>query len=192
MADISALGLQPVETLDLENYAVNRESTFQLPAKGRYTLRAPDAFPTEAFGTTRAGALSVQIDPTIVGPSNEGFVVRYTKVSAKPFDRRGVKVSQLGDYLMACGVRGVYADPQALADAAEMTAGQTYEAILDWSAYNKNTGFSLDGMEKFPKKADGTYQSWIEDPTPGAKDEHGNPVRLRANLRISRFIPQGE
>lgn len=191
MADLSHLGgLNPVEALDLENYADNKESTFRLPAKGRYTLRAPETFPPAAFGRTNAGSLSIQIDPTIVGPENAGFTVRFTKVSAKPFKRDGKTVSQVGDYLRAVGFKGLLSDEQSIADAVECSAGAIYEAKLDWRAYNGKTGFSLQGMERFPKLANGTYQSWVEDPT--AKDENGNPVRVRANLIVDRFIPQGE
>jgi hypothetical protein len=192
MADLSHLGgLNPVEALDLENYADNKEkvSSFRLPPKGVYTVQAPDSFPAAAFSRTKAGSLQIQIDPTIVGPTNEGFTVRFTKVSAKPFKRDGVTVSQVGDYLRSCGFSGVLADEQSIADAVEATAGAIYEAKLDWRAYSKS-GFSLQGMERFPKLADGSYQSWVEDPT--LKDENGNPVKVRANIIVDRFIPQGE
>jgi hypothetical protein len=191
MADLSHLGgLNQVEQLDFSNYADNKESTFRLPAKGRYTLRAPESFPPAAFTRTKAGALSIQIDPTIVGPTHEGFTVRFTKISAKPFQRDGKTVSQVGDYLRSVGFKGVLADEQSIADAVEASIGSLYEAKLDWRAYNSKTGFSLQGMERFPKNADGTYQSWVEDPT--AKDENGNPVKVRANLIVDRFIPSGE
>lgn len=196
MADISHLGgLNPVEALDLENYADNKESTFRLPPKGRYTLRAPESFPPAAFGRTKAGSLQVQIDPTIAGPTNEGFTVRFVKISAKTFDRSGTKVSQVGDYLRACGFKGTLSDEQAIADAIEMTAGSLYEAKLDWRAYNKRTGWSLEGMERFPRNEDGTYQSWVTDPAEvGKTDENGRPLRVLASLFIplGGFIPQGE
>lgn len=190
MADLSHLGgLNQVEALDLANYADNKESTFRLPPKGRYTLRTPESFPSAAFSRTKAGALSVQIDPTIIGPTNEGFTIKYTKVSAKPFQRDGKYVSQVGDYLRSCGFKGTIKDEQEIGDAVEATAGAVYEAKIDWRAYSKS-GFSLQGMERFPKNPDGTYQSWVEDPT--LKDENGNPVKVRANLVIDRFIPAGE
>lgn len=196
MADLSHLGgLNPVEQLDMENYADAKESTFRLPAKGRYTLRAPDAFPVAAFGQTKAGALSIQIDPTIVGPTNEGFTVRFVKVSGKVFDRDGKKVSQIGDYLKALGFRGVLRSNDDLANAVEANAGQVYEAKLDWRAYNKRTGWSLQGMERFPKLADGTYQSWTIDPAEvGKTDDQGRQLRVLANLEIpfGGFIPAGE
>ena len=189
MADLSSLGnLAPVETLDVdETYVPAKESTFRLPAKGEYTLRAPESFPTEAFGTTKAGHLSVQIDPTIVGPTNENFQLRFQKVSAKPFERGGVKVSQAGDYLRANGFSGRLTSVQDIADAVEATAGNTYKAQLDWRAYNSQTGFQVEGMEKFPKLEDGSHQSWIEDPT-SPEDADGKRTRVPARLFIRRFI----
>lgn len=191
MADLSHLGgLNPVEALDLANYAENKESTFRMPAAGRYTVQAPTTFPAAAFGRTKAGSLSVQIDPTVVGPTNEGLTIRFTKVSAKVFKRGDSNVSQAGDYLKACGFSGELKDEQQIADAIESTAGSIYEVKLDWRVYNTKTGFSLQGMTRFPKLADGTYQSWVEDPND--TDESGAPKRLRANLVVDRYIPQGQ
>ncbi len=201
MADISALGqLQPVEPLDLENYADNKEfGGATLPPKGRYTVRAPDSFPPASFSRTRAGSLSAQVDPTIVGPSSEGYLIRFTKVSAKAFKRGGVTVSQMGDYLRAAGVRGRFSDEAALADAVEQTANATYEVDVDWRAYNKNTGFSVEGMERFPSDGNGGHLPWFPDPIEKQKDEDGKevlgpdgqpqPLRLRANLTVSRYVP---
>ena len=188
MADISALGeLSPVEPLDLSNYADNKEFT-AIPKAGRYTVQAPDSFPPAAFGRTKAGALSAQIDPKIIGPTNEGYTVRFTKVSAKVFKRGGVNASQLGDYLRAVGFKGKLTDEQAQADAVEQTANQTYQVDLDWRAYNKNTGYSLEGMERFPSDGNGGHLPWTTDPN--AKDpETGEPVKLRANVSVIRFIP---
>jgi hypothetical protein len=198
MADISALGtLSPVETLDLENYADQRE-TFVLPRKGVYTLQAPESFPAAAFSATRAGYLSAQIDPTIMGPSNVGFKLRFIKVSAKPFSRSGKTVSQMGDYLRACGIKQRLASPQELANAVEATANQMYQAVLDWRAYDKETGFSLEGMERFPLNDKGEHLPYVEVPGTTWVDEAGNPVldangnkqarRARAQLVVDRYI----
>lgn len=188
MADISSLGgLRDVETLDLgAGYKDSKESTFQLPRKGRYTVEAPSPIPDTAFSRTNAGALSAQIDPTIVGPTNSGFQLRYTKVSAKVFQRDGVNVSQVGDYLRATGFEGVLKTEQDILDAVEQTAGKQYEADLDWRAYSKATGWSIEGMEKFPKNPDGTHQSWILDPS--GTDSDGAPLKLRANIFVRRFV----
>src|SRR4051812_9870297 len=171
MADLSALGgLNPIDKLELgEKYAAVKEKTaFQLPPKGRYDLRAPESFPQAAFSRTKAGALQVQIDPTIVGPTGEGLVVKFVKISAKTWKRGDEVVSQVGDYLTAHGFKGSIKTEQDLADAVESTANQVYAANLDWRGYSKTTGWSIQGMERFPQLPDGSYQSWIDDPTPGA------------------------
>jgi hypothetical protein len=188
MADISALGeLKPVEPLDLENYADNKEFA-GIPKAGRYTVQAPDTFPPTAFGRTKAGSLSAQIDPKVVGPTNEGFTLRFTKVSAKTFKRNGITASQLGDYLRAVGIRGKFTDEKELVDAVEQTANRVYQVDVDWRAYNTKTGYSLEGMERFPSDGNGGHLPWTEDPN--AKDDDGNPVRLRANLIVTRYVPQ--
>lgn len=179
--------MKPTEPLDLENYADNKEFT-GIPKAGRYTVQAPDSFPPAAFGRTKAGSLSAQIDPKIVGPTNEGFTIRFTKVSAKPFKRGNITVSQLGDYLRAVGIRGKFADEQAQADAVEQTANQVYQVDIDWRAYNNKTGYTLEGMERFPSDGNGGHLPWTVDPN--AKDETtGEPVKLRANLVVVRYVP---
>ncbi|SRR6266496_2060616 len=190
MADLSHISanLQAVEPLDLgDTYPVNRKTPFRLAPKGRYTLQSPSEFPQAAFGATKAGNLIVTIDPTIVGPTNEGFTVRRTRVSAKVYERNGEKVSQLGDYLIAAGYHGPINTVEQQAEAVEQTVGALWQADLDWRAENFGTGFKLEGMAKFPKNSDGTYQSWIEDPT--AKDDEGKPKRLLANLYVRNYVP---
>lgn len=192
MADLSALGqLQPIEPLTLDQYVDVKESTFRLPAKGRYQVRAPEGFPAESFSRTqKTKALSVQIDPTIVGPTNEGFTIRFTKVSATPFKRDNQTVSQLGDYLRAVGITGTLKTEQDLADAVEATANRVYEVDIDWRGYSKKDGieFKVEGMESFPQLADGTRQSWINHPR--LKDEEtGEPLKVRANLNVTKYVP---
>lgn len=198
--DISHLGgLAPVEPLDLDSYLDNKESNFQLPPKGRYTVRAPESFTQASFGVTRAGALSITVDPTIVSPTNEGFNIRFTKVSAKPFKRGASTASQAGDYLRACGLRGKYTTNEAISDAVEQTANALLQVDLDWRAYNKNTGFSVEGMERFPSDGNGGHLPWFNDPTDFEAAEDGSikldaegnklPKRLRANVVVSRYIP---
>jgi hypothetical protein len=199
MADLSMLGgLNAIEPLDSSDYPVNQEKDFRLAPKGTYTVQAPDGFPQAAFGKTKNGDLSVQIDPTIVDGPSTGLTIKFTKVSAKPFKRGEKWASQVGDYLAACGWTGQLTDPQSIADAIESTAGKVYQVKLDWRAYNKRTGFSLEGMERFPKLADGTYQSYVIDPSEidhdaskaagkvvGKKDpDTGKELRVYANLQI--------
>lgn len=188
MADLSKLGgLNPVEPVDLNDYPVQSKPSFQLPPKGRYQLQAPDSFPAEAFGRSqRSKALTIQIDPTIVDGPFTGFTIKRQRISAATWERDGKRVSQVGNYLTAHGVKAVLADEQAIADAVESTAGGVYTGDLDWRA--ARNGFEVKGMENFPKLADGTYQSWVTHPT--EKDENGNPTRVLAYLDIVRFVPR--
>ena len=187
MANISQLGtLNTSDTLDESTYAP-ASSGFQLPRKGRYTVQAPEI--TDAsFGASKAGFLTAQIDPTIVGPTNEGFQLRYVKVSAKTFARGSKKASQMGDYLLSCGITDIPGDPQALADLVQTTAGRTYDILVDWRAFNKATGLTVEGMENFPKDDNGNPIPYVED----AKDinpETGEPKRVWARLEVVKYLP---
>lgn len=187
-----------MEQLTSTDYPVNKEKTFQLLPAGVYTLRAPENFPSEAFTRSQNGSLQVAIDPIVAEGPSEGTVIKYTRISAKSFDRGGKKASQVGDYLVACGWQGSLSDEQSIADAVESTAGRAYQAKLDWRAYNKRTGYKLSGMSKFPKLADGTFQSYFIDPAEvdveaskvagklvGRKDpDTGKELRVYANLEI--------
>ncbi len=193
MADISALGnLATNEPLDMDGYQLSTGAPKPFPRKGRYTLRVRDSFPAEAFGSSKAGALTVAIDPTIVGPTNEGFLLRFTRVSNKVYTRGNDKVSQLADFLKACGVSGgLSGDPQDAADKAEATANLTFDAYVDWRLYAAGEGpdgeaLIIDGMENFPKDDAGNHVPYIKSKT--KVDENGDPVILRANLQIKRFI----
>jgi hypothetical protein len=193
MADISSLGeLQASEPLDLEVYQPREDKPrFQFPKAGRYTLRAPESF---SYGRTNAGALSVQIDPTIMGPTNEGTVIRFQRLSAKTWTGKdGKPISQVGRYLRAVlGATRVPGDPQQLADLIDTTANRVYEAYVDWRLYAKGEGADgsdliIEGMDNFPKDANGEPQNFVFSTT--RKDDNGNPLRLRANLEITGFVP---
>jgi len=188
LADISALqGLAPVSQIDLDNYATSAPpKRFQLPPRGEYTLQARSAFPSDAFGVSRSGSLSVQIDPTIVGPTHEGTELRYTRIYGTVYQRDGVNVSQIGDYLKACGVTGVFATPQDLANAIEQTANLPFRAYLDWEARSKDGSVSVKGMVNFPKLEDGSFQPFVEHPT--EKQDDGSAKRVWANLVIKNFV----
>lgn len=194
MADISGLGsLQPVEQLDLGNYAENKPKSFQLAPKGRYTLQAPASFPTEAYTRSKSGALNIQIDPKIVGGPADGTVVKFQRISAATWKRDGKAVSKVGDYLKAIGSNATLTNEQDIADAVEATANLTYDAILDWKAGGYGKAIDVEGMEKFPKNEDGSYQSWIEHPTETITLNNGTvaPKRVFANLYVRDFVPQG-
>lgn len=201
MADISSLGnLNSAEPIDLPIYKAVGESK-PLPRKGVYTVRAPESFPATAFGATKAGFLSAQVDPTVLDTPHEGYVVRFTKVSAKDWkDKEGNAVSQLGRYLKAAlgASEVILGDPQAQADAVERTANRVYKALLDWRAYCKGCGFQVEGEEKFPSDGNGGHLPVTTCPNCKQLDAEGNQVKddkgnavgqpLRANVVVARYL----
>jgi len=187
MADISNLtNLQATEPLDWDQYTDSKESV-PLPRKGRYQLQAPESFTFEA---SQAGALQARIDPKVVGPTNAGYTIRFQRVSAKPFLRGGVKVSQLGDYLRAVGIATRPATPQEQANAVEATAGRVFTGDLDWEARCSTCKFTLKGEEKFPPDGNGGHSPVIKCPNCTVTNDKGQtePANLRANVRVERFI----
>lgn len=194
MADISALGnLAPAEPIDMDMYNLSTGVSKPFPRKGRYTLRAPESFTAEAFGRTNAGNLSVQIDPSIVGGPSDGYKLRFIRVSAKTYKRGNDTVSQLSDYLKACGQSGrLTGDPQEAADLVEQTANLTYDAFIDWRLFARGhradgTDWVIDGMENFPKDPKtGEHVPYVQSEV--QKGDDGEPLILRANLQVKRFV----
>jgi hypothetical protein len=155
-------------------------------------MRVPETLdPAFTFGSTQAGYLSATIDPTIVGPSNEGYTVRYVKLSAKTYNEKfgedGTRVtSQIANFLASTGdKRTLSGDPTQATAAILEAAGKECTALLDWRAYNKRTGEATEGMEKFPSDGQGGYLPWIVDEED--LDEKGRPKRIRANIFVKRF-----
>lgn len=190
MADISALSnLQAGEPLDHDIYVDAKEPSAP-PPKGRYLVRAPDKF---TFDATAAGFLSAEVNPTIVEGPNQGYQLLYTRVSAKPFKRGAATVSQLGDYLRAAGSQARPRTPQEQADAVEATAGTLLSVDIDWEAYDKETKWTLKGMEKFPKLPSGGHDIWVtvpdpENPTQPMRGEDGEVRKIRARARVDRYV----
>lgn len=182
MADISNLqNLQAGEPLDWETYKDAQELP-PPPAKGRYQVRAPDSF---TFSATREGYLSAQVDPVIVGPQAAGTVIKYARVSAKPFQRGGARVSMIGDYIRATGSTARPRTPEEQATAIEQTMGAVYQVDLDWEAYDSQTSWRLSGMENFPSDGNGGHIPWVKVPNTPEGEE---PRTIRANAKIVRFV----
>ena len=192
--DISALGnLQPAQPIDLSVIPEAPKKAFVFPRSGKYTVRAPEAITSDNFRKTKADNLSARVDPTIVGPTNEGFEVRFTDISAKNYTdpRSNLETSQVAQYLQAFGVTDeLSGDPQQAADLIASTAGKTAEVILEWVAEHRASGFKLRGMRNFPPDGNGGFQSFVTmSEESGLKDAQGEPLRLRANLYVSRWLP---
>jgi hypothetical protein len=190
---ISDLGnLQPADPIDLTELAPKGPA---FPRKGRYILRVPETLdPAFTFGSTKAGNLSATIDPTIVGPTNEGYTVRFVKMSAKVYNEKVYgseetrQTSQMAQFLAACGdKRALTGDPEQAVEAVLEQVGKEFPAALDWRAYNKRTGEAVEGMENFTPDGNGGYLPWVLDE--GDLDDNGKPKRIRANITVRRFYP---
>ena len=194
--DISALGnLEPTTPIDLSVIPEVPKKAFVFPRSGKYTVRAPEAITTENFRKTNAGNLSARVDPTIVGPTNDGFEIRFVDISAKVYTdpRSNVETSQVAQYLQAFGINEeLTGDPQQAADLIASTAGKTAEIIVDWSAEHRQSGYKLRGMRNFPSDGNGGFKSAVPHPDnspTGPKGADGGPLMLRANLYVSRWLP---
>lgn len=194
MANIGNFQIQPGEAVD-NSTAYPPKQGRRFPNRGWYTLRTTDSFTQDSFVPNKAGtALTIQIDPVIVGPTNEGYQLKFSsgRISAKTYQRvdrttgEAKTVSQLSDFLKACGYTGVVpGDPQQQADLAEQQAGKTFEALLDWRAYDPSTAKEVSGMENFPSDGKGGFLPYILSEQ--ATDDEGNPKKVWANLEIVRF-----
>jgi len=192
VVDISALGnLEPVAPIDLSVIPEAPKKAFSFPKSGVYTVVAPEVIPAEAFGKTQAGNLSARVDPKIAGPSNEGYEIRFTNLSAKVYQdpRTGLDTSQVAQYLQAFGItEELDGTPQQAANLIASTAGQTAEVYADWVAEHRPTKFKLSGMKNFPSDGNGGFTPYVEHPDSSVTDAEGKALRLRANLVIKRWI----
>lgn len=194
MADLSSLtNLKSTEPLDLPMYQ-SAKANRPFPKADRYTARTPEAFPIERFGESKAGFLTVDVSPTIVGGDYDGYTINFTTVSAKTWrDRDGVMTSQLGRYLKACGINDTIGGlPQEQADAVERTANTLVSIEADWIAKYKPLNYELKGMKNFPSDGNGGYSRFVKlDGTSGRPNVIDpvtqEPLTIRAFLEVTRF-----
>lgn len=182
MADAAMMNMvdfDPIEG-DYEDGGGSGKS-YAPPPEGRYFGQAPII--TDAnFGTTREGKLKVTLDPiTVVNPGGEGdgYEVRFTQLSAKPYAVTYRKGSQAIDFIRACGIN---ANPQSLDELKnylKMCSGKTFQFALQWEAYNKDTQTSTKGMDNFPLLEDGKRQTFILD---------GDKKKVYANGKVRYTI----
>ena len=195
MASIGDFSIAPTEAVDIAATYPARTGGRKFPNKGWFTLRVTDNFTSESFKPNKANtALTFQIDPTIVGPSNEGYQLKFNsgRISAKTYQRtdkgtgESKTVSQLSDFLRAAGYSGVVpGDSQEQANLVEQQAGKTFDALLDWRAYDPSTGREVAGMENFPSDGNGGYRPYLESDT--QTDEQGRAKKIWAALEIRSF-----
>ena len=194
MADINNLNIDPnVPTPDWGQYDLGGSGAKPLPPEGTYLFKSKAFNNAEDLTAGKERQLIIRIDPTIVTGPHAGYEMKYTRVSTKKYSNR--EASQAGDYLKAAGYRGTPQSPQDYANAAEACAGTTFEAEVQWRAWDKEASReACKGMDNFPMvpidpanpSAGQRRQSWV----PAEGTGPGQPLPLRkvyANLEIARF-----
>lgn len=182
--DLSNLKLveEVIDVADDSQYADAQEFPPPIP-EGIYTFTQG----TPKFDATAAGWLSASMDHVVATGEQEGAKIMFDRVSNKPFERQGVRVSMMKDHLRALGDRSTYRTHPEYATAVSAGEGKTFQAQVGWEGYcghkgtehevtNSKEGYSVKGAKSFPGGAD--------VPCPKC----GQAVRPRA--RISRRIAQ--
>ncbi len=102
------------------------------------------------------GYLAYLLDPIkIKGSAAEGYTIRFTRASARPFTKvDGTPVkgnpNKLAQFLRAGGLQ---AKPQTNAEyraSVNAVKAKPISFTLDWQAYNKDTGEKVNGFLAFP------------------------------------------
>lgn len=175
MADVAQMDtilFDPIEG----NYEEGGKAFVALPPEGKYFGVAP-LITDENFGVTKAGYLSVSLDPITItnpGQAGDGYKIRFTKLSAKKFSNRNG--SQIMDYLRACGLDVKPNSTEELKNYIKMTSGKTFQFALIWEGYDKNDpDREIRGADAFGG------QTWVES----AVDPE---VRVWANGKVRFFI----
>lgn len=174
IADISQLSLQAPDSIEWDQYQSSGEF-MPPPPKGKYMGQAPTAF---AFGGTAKGQLSVTIDPIVIqGPTSQGYKVRFTRASVTRWPNK--MGSMLGDYLRS---NGVVAQPQTneeYVSLVEATSNRVFPFLLDWEAYDKETGETTKGYDSFPSDGNGGRIPYIIT---------NDGRKVYANARVQSFV----
>lgn len=201
MADLSKLSLVPETDVSVDFDAYIDPSEFPPPIpEGVYTLVQGKV---REFSATD-GYLLASFEPHVVnGGEQDGAKLPFDRVSAKPFERQGVKVSMAVDHVRAVfGPTERPSTQQDIADALERGEGKPFKVQTQWEAGcnhkgtehevdwnekgkgpdNKPLVFRVRGARNFPLSPNGTgHLDAIPCPT------CGNEVRARSN--IMRRIP---
>lgn len=181
--NINDTNLKPPDPIEGE-YEDGSSGQVILPPRGAYTL-LPTAVPE--FGATKEGYLQANVTPLVVldpGKGWDGHEIRFTRVNTKKWPQRNA--NGFADYLRSHGYQGVPRSNEEYRQAAESLTNHPAHGVVDWECYCKVCRYTLKGMEKFPKRDDGTYVQIINCPNCSTAEQ---PVRLFANARVVAFTP---
>lgn len=199
--------LKEPDQIDWDKYESGGKWTAPPPAVGAdgkpiiYYGTVP-VLAAEAFGVTKEGYRQWVLDPIklVKSGSFDGYTIRFTRVSVKPFMGKDGKVknaSSVGNLFRAVGLT---AKPQKNTEydaAIKLTAGKTAAFTIDWEAHNKDTDERIKGYDNFPDdpdrpgqkkailKAGDTYRDAESGETRTVQAEV-----LFANARLKWFVDQ--
>ncbi len=192
MTDLSNLKLveEVIEVADDSSYADAQEYPPPVP-EGTYTFiqGKPE------FGANSKGFLTANMTHVVTGGEHDGAKLAFDRISDKPFDRQGVKVSMMADHIRAVYPSADRPRPRSHAEyaqALEGAEGKTFKAVVGWEAgcnhqdtpqevawEDKEKVFRVKGARNMPQNGNGA-QSEFPCPTCGQP--------LRARSRIDRRI----
>jgi hypothetical protein len=189
MPDLSNLKLveENIEVADESTYVDAREFPPPLPP-GVYQFIQGEP----AFSATAGGYLQAEMTHEVAGGEHDKAKLAFDRVSNKPFERSGVKVSMMSDHLRALGDRTRYRSHQEYAEALTRATGKPFNAQVDWEVgcnhedtdkhveWGDDKVFRARGARNFPQ-ANGKPTTEITCPVCGKK--------LEARSRITRRIP---
>ena len=167
MVDLSSLKLveEEIVVADDAQYVDASEFPPPIPA-GMYTLvqGKPD------FTATSNGYLQATMTHVVAGGEHDGAKLAFDRVSDKPFDRQGIKVSMAADHVRAVypvGERPTCRSHADYAAAIEGAEGKPFKAQVDWEAGCNHDGtpqacewtddkvFRVKGERNFPPSPSG-------------------------------------
>ena len=159
----SGIGLNEPNQIDWDNY--NPGSKYQAP---------PEAVGVDGKSIIYTGQLPTDIVPEVDSKTNfrtylldpiklvkngqgpDGYTIRFTRASVKPFERNGKvqNASPIGNLLRSAGVT---AKPQRTVEydaAVNAVKGRVVSFTIDWEARDKDSGEQVRGYTNFPDDPD--------------------------------------
>lgn len=159
MNDLAQTGLREPEQLDWDN--AFKSSAYVAPPPAYDQGGNRQVYYGIVKGVTKGdpdqGYLNFLLDPIVLtkAGSYDGYTLRFTRASARPFERNGQVMkgnpNKLASFLKAAGLP---ARPQTNSEyeaAVKAAVGRVFPFVGDWEAYNKDTGERIKGYLNFPE-----------------------------------------
>lgn len=205
MSDASMNYKQP-DQVDWSNF--NPPSKFVAPpvpldAKGNpivFQGTLPKECKTEE---DKDGYMQFVVDPITL---KNGYEIRFTRASTKLFERKMANgevkkqnANKIGTLLKSASIQARPQTNEEYIAAVKAAGGRTAHFTIDWSAYNKDNGESVDGYLAFPEDPERPGQRKAilkQGDTYHVVDRKGNIIETKtvisevlfANARIRYFV----